>query len=196
MARIRLAGIAAIAAGLAACGQANEAKAPADVKVESCVAEAQAQWAATSKTTVQIFAKSEGADCASAKATLTITGPNGKLLHTFEAPVEVMRNTIFTDANTPETMQAALGAWIDPKSASILGTTGGLPEWKAGAELPGDPEFPFMPAEGMARDGYAKMRAQKRPIYCYVQGGESENCVALDETVGILTSVGLQRFPG
>jgi hypothetical protein len=190
--RIWLAGVAAIAAGLAACG---EAKAPADVKVESCAAEAQAQWAATSKTSVQIFAKAEGAECANAKATLTITGPNGKLLHTFEAPVEVMRNTIFADANTPETMQAALGAWIDPKSAGVLGTTGGLPEWKAEVELPGDPEFPFMPPEGMSRADYAKLRAKKQPIYCYVQGGESQNCLALDGA-GTLTSVGLQRFPG
>jgi hypothetical protein len=190
---VRITILAVCFAALAACGPAKQTAAST---APGCAAEAQAHWAPAAKTNFLVVAKSAGADCAAATATITISSADGKVLHTFEAPTEVMRNTIFAEANTPEGMQAALASWIDPRSNSAVKTTNALPEWKADAEMPGDPEFPFMPAEGMTRAGYSSMRASKQPIYCYVQGGESQNCLALDEKAGTLTSVGLQRFPG
>ena len=39
-----------------------------------------------------------------------------------------------------------------------------------------------------------KLRGQKLPLFCYVQGMESMGCVALDGES--ITKVGLQTFPG
>lgn len=187
--------LAGFVAALAACGPAKETATSA-APASGCAAETQAHWQPAAKTNLLIVGKSVGANCAAATATLTISGANGNTLHTFEAPTEVMRNTIFGDADNAETMKAALAAWIDPPSNTTVETTGALPEWKADAEMPGNPEFPFMPTEGMNRADYAKLRAARLPLYCYVQGGESQNCLAFNETAGTLTSIGLQRFPG
>lgn len=73
-------------------------------------------------------------------------------------------------------------------------TSSALPEWPANADSPQNGEFPFYPAEGVTRDLYNQVRDANVPLYCYVQGMESSNCLALRD--GALESVGVQSFPG
>jgi hypothetical protein len=100
----------------------------------------------------------------------------------------------FVDANTVPKMRAALRDWLE--QTHPFKSTGDLPEWKQGADAPAMlGEFPFYPEENMNQSGYAKIRAEKQKIFCYVQGMESMACVAISKD-GVATKVGVQSFPG
>lgn len=91
-----------------------------------------------------------------------------------------MRNTIFESAHSPETLAAALANWINPANNTTMLATSALPEWPVGAPQPANAEFPFYPEANITREAYARLRAENRPLLCYVQGSESMACLALD----------------
>jgi len=96
-------------------------------------------------------------------------------------------------ARDVETMQTALAEW-GASTSTTFATTSALPEWAAGANGPVSGEFPFYLNEGWDRAAYDQLRASDVPVFCYVQGMESMNCLALQD--GYLNSVGVQSFPG
>ncbi|MBL8557278.1 MAG: hypothetical protein JNM47_01040 [Hyphomonadaceae bacterium] len=134
-----------------------------------------------------------GATCNTGEAVITVRNAAGKvLLSQGGYDVGVMANTVFAMAVSPESLKASLADWVS--SAHAEDATGQLPEWKAGEDQPVSGEFPFYPEEGMTQARYAAIRAANTPMYCFVQGGESMACYAVDGDT--LTKVGLQSFPG
>jgi hypothetical protein len=197
-----LAGALALLA-LAACGpKAPEAPPapPAPVAAEgaagACSATASMDWAPVAGASYRIEGSAAGPACNEGTATLTVKDGAGKTLYTGQHEIAPMANTVFAEATTPEKLGAALTEWIDPAGSTQMRTTRALPDWPRGADGPVSGEFPFYPEEGMNRDAYLRLRAQDKPLYCFVQGGESMQCFALDVAAGTLTPVGLQTFPG
>jgi hypothetical protein len=163
-----------------------------DVMSEGCDARAAAQWSTPADPNASVEAITTGPDCARAIATLIIRNGSGEPLYseTYQPP-QVMT---LAQASTPTAMQTALAEWIDPASNTTMQTSSALPEWLANADSPQNGEFPFYLEEGYTRELYDQVRDANVPMYCYVQGMESMNCLALRD--GALESVGVQTFPG
>lgn len=186
---------------LAACGPKAEsppkpeAAAAAGAAAGACSAAAAVDWAPLHDGDYHIEAKAAGPTCDAGTATLTVTDNAGTVLYTGDHQIEPMTSTVFAEAKTPQKLQAALAEWIDP-NGSNMHSTRALPDWAAGADSPMSGEFAFYPEEGTTRDAYLRLRAQDKPLYCFVQGGESMLCLVLDAQTGTLKPAGLQTFPG
>jgi hypothetical protein len=191
----KLAVVAICGLTLSACGPkaAEEKTAAASAAPPACRSEATTAWNAAAKTTLTITGKYEG-DCVSGDANLIITSPEGAQVYTFALPVSVAANTVFADAKNQMAMAIALAKWIEPGANTTMQTTGALPAWAAKDEEPGNGEFPFMPS--ISREDYAALRKKNVPLYCHIQGGESQACMIYDVAAKKITQVGLQRFPG
>jgi hypothetical protein len=135
---------------------------------------------------------SNGATCAGAVVTIVIRAAKGDVLW-----AEAMTAThlmTFADAKTVSKMKVALAETLT--QPQTFKTTGDLPEWKKGAEAPAPlGDFPFYPEAGVDQETYAKIRAEKQAVFCYVQGMESMACIAIAKD-GAATKVGVQTFPG
>ncbi|MEJ0060017.1 MAG: hypothetical protein WDM79_10765 [Terricaulis sp.] len=138
-----------------------------------------------------LTATAEGADCASANATFTITDAAGTAVWTETFPANQVM--FLAHVTTPAEMTEALAEWVNPNS-SPFSTTADLPAWPVGADAPTHDEFPFYPEEGAQQDTYEGLRARAVPVICYVQGMESSSCLALEN--GQFNRIGLQSFPG
>ncbi len=171
--------VAVALAALGACQRGAESS-------STCAASASAEWSG-----LRVTAAAEGDDCASAQATLTIKDAAGATL--FSETHAAANLMSLAQANDAAAMQAALADWIN-SSNNTMATSGALPDWPASTEAPESGEFPFYPEEGIARDRYLAIRAADAPLFCFVQGGESQACLALQN--GVLTKVGVQLFPG
>jgi hypothetical protein len=138
-----------------------------------------------------IEAMTDGPDCAQAVATLVIRNAKGESLwiDTFNTS----QNMALAEAQTAVAMQTAVAAWIDQKDPQFK-STGNLPVWAPNQTQPALGEFPFYPEDAMTREDYNKLRTQKLPMFCYVQGIESEACLALHD--GAFEKIGAQSFPG
>ncbi len=137
-------------------------------------------------------AYSNGASCAGAVVTIVVRAPDRMVLWVEAMPAAQLMT--FAGVNTVRKMKAALADWLS--QPHTFKSTGDLPEWKKGADSPvAVGEFPFYPDEGIDQETYAKIRAEKQGIFCYVQGMESMGCVAIAKD-GTATKVGLQTFPG
>lgn len=182
-----IAGLAALA--VVACTSAEEEHGALS---EGCDARAVATWNTPADANASAEAITTGPDCARAVATLIIRNGSGEPIYSeTHIPSQVM---VLAQASTPAAMQTALQEWVDPASNTTMQTSSALPEWPANADSPQNGEFPFYPAEGVTRDLYNQVRDANVPLYCYVQGMESSNCLALRD--GALESVGVQSFPG
>jgi hypothetical protein len=161
----------------------------------ACAAKASYVWSPAGGGAYEITGAAAGPTCDSGSAVITIRNrASGKVLVSESVDVAVMTNTIFADAKSPGRLKTALGEWIGHQAGEE--TTGDLPAWAADADAPQAGEFPFYPEAGMTRAAYEALRAAKRPTYCYVQGGESLACWALDREKDAMTKAGLQTFPG
>jgi ABC-type Fe3+-hydroxamate transport system substrate-binding protein len=177
------------AAALCACG------APTTATTEiaaGCEATASSSWTpAGGASAYGVTAASEGADCANANATLTITDAAGAVVWTETFPANQVM--MLAHATTPEDMTQALAEWVNPNTSPFQ-TTADLPVWPVGAEGPTHEEFPFYPEEGARQDTYEGLRSRAVPVICYVQGMESSACLTLEN--GQLNKIGIQTFPG
>jgi len=170
--------ILAAALALAACVQETTT-----VASSGCAASASGEWEG-----MTVEATTSGPTCALAAATLVVRDANS-IAYIEAAPAA----QIMTLANKADStaMQAALTDWVSSAGAA---TSTSLPEWPAGAQYPRRGEFDFYPSEELDRDGYQRLRERNVPIFCYVQGMESENCLTMEND--IVTSAGIQTFPG
>ncbi len=180
-------GLAALA--VSACTPAEEQHGALS---EGCDARATATWNTPADPNASIEAITTGPDCARAVATLIIRNGSGAPIYSeTHIPSQVMT---LAEASAPAAMQTALQEWIDPAGNTTMQSSSALPEWPANADGPQNGEFPFYPAKGSTRETYDAVRDANVPMYCYVQGMESLNCLALRD--GALESVGVQSFPG
>jgi hypothetical protein len=185
--RLLIAALSALT--LAACNQAAEqtdqSGTSAQVAENGCPATASGTWQG-----LQVDASANGADCATAQATITIGNGGGTLWSETYPANQVM---VLAGAESVEDMQRRLNEWVNPPGAA-RDSTGDLPVWTAGAQSPMSGEFPFYVEEGVDRARYESLRGRDAPMFCYVQGMESEACLALEN--GRVAKVGVQSFPG
>jgi len=165
-------------------GQSTDAAGP-----NNCDAIAPSTWAAGSET-ITVEASSAGADCASAEATITLRRADGGTMYSQVFPASQIRG--LAGADSVVDMERRLQEWVSPSAA--LDSTGDLPEWAANAAIPGESVSPFRPYGGMDRAAYAALRAADTPMFCFVQGMESQACFWLD--AGALRRIGEQQIPG
>jgi hypothetical protein len=146
-------------------------------------------WSVAATRELTIEAHAVGQDCANALALLIVRdGPRVLFHSTFDAAnVFSLREA----AEGTEDMNIALAKWIDPGEVR---TSASLPPFSETADQPNAPEFPFYLAEDMDQATYEAIRAAGAPLWCYVQGNESEACLILEEDS--LSDVGYQIFPG
>lgn len=100
----------------------------------------------------------------------------------------------FDGIEDASSMDIALGDWLGDYADNS--TSGRLPEWPEGAEMPDAGEFPFYVEEGLSRNDYEELRAADYPMVCYIQGQESTLCLVKQPGISALTVVGAQSFPG
>lgn len=138
----------------------------------------------------QIEAVSSGPRCATARVVLSIRNSAGTLLHrrTYRAD-QVMG--LYNASNRAQ-MRTELRTWITFRGGENFHDN--LPAWPRGASEPEEREFPFRPADTITRAQYNAVITQRTPVYCYVQGMESLNCLMLRD--GTLVPFGIQSFPG
>ena len=157
-----------------------------------CNLGAVARWVPFKGAAYQSEAYSNGATCAGAVVTIVIRARNGEVLWTDSTAAKHLLT--FADAKTPKQMKAGLADWLS--QSHTFKSSGDLPAWKKDEDAPATVgEFPFYPEEGMEQAGYSQIRAEKRALFCYVQGMESLACIAIDKN-GAATKVGVQSFPG
>lgn len=157
-----------------------------------CAISVSTQWRPLSGTDLTVEAATMGADCTKAVATMVIRNAEGDAIWAEAYGVEHVM--VLASAEDRDAMRTALTEWIAPESNTTMQTTGALPEWPANADQPQNGEFPFYPNSDVDRERYNAIRAANVPMYCFVQGMESTNCLALRD--GALESVGAQSFPG
>lgn len=155
-----------------------------------CTVTASTEWEINPNARMTVEAVSNGADCASAAAMITLRDENSIAWVEAYPVANVM---VLAGAADRTAMQTALNEWISTANPAYA-TSRALPDWPQGADAPMSGDFMFYVVEGTTREQYLALRARDVPVYCYVQGMESMNCLALED--GILTSVGLQSFPG
>lgn len=102
-------------------GQSTNAAGP-----ENCDATAPSTWSAGSET-ITVEASSAGADCASAKATITLRRADGGggAMYSQVFPANQIR--VLAGADSIADMERRLQEWVRPSAA--LDSTGDLPEW-------------------------------------------------------------------
>jgi hypothetical protein len=140
----------------------------------------------------KMVADSKGKVCADADVTIYVVAPGDGVAFSETYKASDLRVVFGEAAETPATdpvnMQVALSFWITPPDGGE--NAGDLPAF--GAEQ----EFPFFPEEGLNQAAYEKMRSDKVPMVCFVQGGESERCLVIDAEAGIARDIGVRTFPG
>jgi hypothetical protein len=182
---MRLLVVAATALALVACNQQAEDQPAETIAENGCPATASGTWEG-----MQVEASASGADCAQAQATITIRNGANTLWSEAYPANQVM---VLAGAESVEDMQRRLNEWVNPPGAA-RNSTGDLPVWAADAAHPMSGEFPFYAEEGVDRPRYEALRGADAPMFCYVQGMESEACLALEN--GRLMKIGVQSFPG
>lgn len=99
------------------------------------------------------------------------------------------------DRTSADDMQAGLKEWLDQGTGEAE-LSSSLPEWRGGADGPGDPasEFPFHAEQWVDRQYYEDTRKANLPTFSFPQGHESTAVFVLRD--GQLEQVGVQQFPG
>jgi hypothetical protein len=177
---------------LGACSRIGATRPESPDALHGCQASATGVWHASTNQTFSVEASSAGPDCAHAVATIAVRDASGKVLWADAAASEHVMT--LAQAHDLAAMEHALTNWIDSNNRTIASTSA-LPDWPEGANAPQNGEFPFYPeGDGASRDAYLALRTANVPVFCYVQGMESEACVALQN--GEMTKIGVQSFPG
>lgn len=156
-----------------------------------CSASASAAWKPVAGRAFRAEAFSAGPTCSLAVATIVVRAPDGNVLWADASPVDQLMT--FVEAKSRKQMARALQDWLFQSHAFT--STADLPEWKRGAEGPLGGEFAFYPEAGVDREAFELIRAEKQPVFCYVQGMESMACLGLSKD-GALSKIGVQLFPG
>jgi hypothetical protein len=158
---------------LAACQPAAtpgpEAKPPADAAAPAmasgCAAAAELAWPAE----LVASAVTTGPSCDKAAVLLVVRNAELEPLLVWSSPT----SDVFSLYDRPDAaaMSAGLKEWLD-QASNNMPSSSALPEWKAGAEAPGDPasEFPFHVAEWLDRETYEALHvpagARERRCLC------------------------------
>ncbi len=158
-------------------------------------------WQVGRKLPYSVEASSVGPDCKRAVALLVVRDGKGEVRYSFSAAAKdigTFGNLAEVQVVDAKKMRVALTEWLETGLDSKMNHLTKYPEWKDGAEGPAEippAEFPFAASSDLTRDTYEKWRKQNLPVFCFVQGIESERCLVLVKD-GSVSEVGLQSFPG
>jgi hypothetical protein len=145
----------------------------------NCNAQAERKWSG-----LTIEAVSQGDTCEDAVFTLVIRDKAGKPIW---ARAHIASQLLsFTDGPiaSSKAMIEKLSGWISGEGFM-----------QSADKLTLDGEFPFTVSSDIDQSDLKKYRKQKLPLFCYIQGMESGNCLAIDKDGGVV-ELGVQSFPG
>jgi hypothetical protein len=163
-----------------------------------CAASASMAWTGSKRPGLSLQAYAVGETCSKAVLVLAVADAKGKPLWATSRLAEF--DAMFQDPSvaTPAGMTATLKDWLDTGLKTSPKTSALLPAWHAGQDNPllnpGE-EFGFYAAPDLSQEFYEEMRAKKLPVFCFVQGMESESCFIADPD-GNITEFGGRTFPG
>jgi hypothetical protein len=162
-----------------------------------CNASARAPWRAARELGYQLEAFAVGSSCRSAVVVLAVTDKGKTIWATSRIADQV---AMFSGSLLPKdtAMKKALAEWLDTGLKASPANTGALPDWPQGASEPKRPEgeeFGFFIASDVSRESYLEWRRKKLPIFCFVQGMESESCIIVGDS-GDIFEIGGMTFPG
>jgi hypothetical protein len=163
-----------------------------------CNASADLPWKASGKHGLHVEAHAVGRNCGSAIVVLAVTDAKGKPLWATSriADQVAMFSGSLLPKDTP--MKKALLEWLSTGLNASPKDTGTLPDWPQGATEPKRPdgeEFGFYIAPDVSREFYLEQRGKKLPMFCFVQGMESESCIVAGDG-GAIVEIGGMTFPG
>ncbi|WP_417692807.1 hypothetical protein [Roseibium sp.] len=157
------------------------------VAQESCSNVAQTTWLEDLTARASTFG-----DCTAPAITLTVFDQETSVVW---SSVHMAADLFGFDMATDSTgMQSALEGWLSDMTRS--GVSGDLPAWPEGLSAPDSGEFPFYVEDGVSQALYSEIRAENRPMVCYVQGMESQRCLLRHPTTKEFQVIGVQSFPG
>ena len=148
---------------------------PADA---SCTASASRSW--VSGLTIDAFA--QGPTCAQAVGVISIRKKSGEAVWVQSYITANVMNFTQPAATNSKILTATLKDWIS-----------GNGFMKSADKLVEGGEFPFTKNDDA--QSFAKFRKSKAPLFCYIQGMESGNCLTVDKD-GAVVELGVQSFPG
>ena len=158
-------------------------------------------WQVGRKLPYSVEASSVGPDCKRAAALMVVRDDKGEVKYSFSAAAKDI-GTFGNLAEAPivdaKKMRVALTEWLETGLDSKMNHLSKYPQWKNGAEGPAEippAEFPFTASSDLTCDTYENWRKQNLPVFCFVQGIESERCLVLVKD-GSVSEVGIQSFPG
>jgi hypothetical protein len=164
----------------------------------ACNHSASAPWASAKKLGLVLSAYSVGEKCGTTALVLTVSDSKGTTIWSTTRLAQHVLIFADADMNTDKAVKAKLAEWIAIGQESKVRTTSNLPDWPAGAEGPtreGDGEFGYSVEEGTARDSYLDDRKKGYPLFCFVQGFESEACI-IATSPNSISEFGGTSFPG
>jgi hypothetical protein len=159
------------------------------------------KWNVGRTSPYSVDASSFGPDCKRAVALLVVRNFAGEVKYSFSAAAKdigTFGNLAEASIIDSKKMRKALIEWIDTGLSSKMNHLSKYPRWKDGAAGPTEnppAEFPFTVISDLTRETYENWRRQNLPVFCFVQGIESERCVVLTKDDSV-TEVGIQSFPG
>ncbi len=190
--------IAACMLALAACqpaaAPAPDAKPPGEVSAAptaspACAASADLAWPAELTASAIVT----GPSCEKAAVLLVVRNDDQDPLLVWSSPTSDVFG--LDDKSDAAGMTTGLKEWLN-QASNNMPSSSKLPEWKAGAEAPGEPasEFPFHVEEWMDRETYEAIRMEDLVTFMFPQGRESAAVFVYRDLQ--LEPVGIQQFPG
>jgi hypothetical protein len=159
-----------------------------------CTAKVEVPWASAKQFGLSLAAHAVGPNCATSAVVLVVLDAKRDVKW---STTRLAQQTLgFTEGITDDaSMTAALKIWVEQRKPQ---STSELPDWKSGTDRPereGSGEFGYYTSEGTTRDYYLETRNKGQPLFCFVQGIESTNCIAAAASDNIY-EIGGFTFPG
>jgi hypothetical protein len=164
----------------------------------ACNHSASAPWKAANKHGLVLNAYTVGEKCGQTAVVLTVADRKGAVLWSTTRLAQHVSVFAGDEVVTGKAVKAALKSWLEIGQDTNYTNTKNLPGWPKGAEGPmreGSPEFGYFAEQDMPREDYLEKRAKNSPLFCFVQGMESETCIIAPDATSI-EEFGGMTFPG
>lgn len=179
-----------------AAPQAVQAVQAVQAAKAGCDAQYQSTWRNPSRP-VRLSATVQGETCDKGVVLLVLRDDAGTPIYAWTGLTGYLFG--LNEAKDGAAMEAALKDWLE-QTAGDDGETSELPPWNETEGQAKRSEFPFMPSEWIDEQTYRQLKKDNLPMFCFPQGMESAQCVALhppaDGQPAMAEEIGLWLFPG
>jgi hypothetical protein len=153
-------------------------------------------WTSAKALKLSLHASSLGETCASTVIVLSVTSAKGEMLWATSRLSQQVLLFAEDGKKTDQTVKAALKQWLTIGQKGERVTTKMLPDWPEGQDAPtSEGEFGFFASETSSREFLLEQKTANHPMFCFVQGMESEACIIATKN-GEVVDIGGYRFPG